>query len=44
MRIDPVTFEVDPSGGTNPIYVREDPVSIWHFLMSLCMEVMIVTG
>ena len=44
MRIDPVTFEVDPSGGTLPIYVWEAPVRIWHWLMALCMAVMIVTG
>lgn len=44
MRIDPVTFEVDTSGGTHPIYVWEAPVRIWHWLMALCMAVMIVTG
>ena len=28
MRIDPLTFEVDPTGGTHPIYVWEAPVNL----------------
>lgn len=44
MKIDPVTFEVDTSGGTHPIYVWEAPVRIWHWAMAVCMAVMIVTG
>ena len=35
MRIDPVTFEVDPTGGTHPIYVWEAPVRIWHWAMAV---------
>ena len=30
MKIDPVTFEVDASGGTRPVYVWEAPVRVWH--------------
>ena len=44
MKIDPVTFEVDPSGGTEPLYVWEAPVRVWHWVMALLMAVMIVTG
>jgi Ni/Fe-hydrogenase 1 B-type cytochrome subunit len=44
MKIDPITFEVDPSGGTNPIYVWEAPVRVWHWLMAVAMFVMIITG
>ena len=44
MKIDPVTFEVDTTGGTHPIYVWEAPVRIWHWVMAVCMAVMIVTG
>lgn len=44
MKIDPVTFEVDTTGGTHPIYVWEAPVRIWHWVMAICMAVMIVTG
>lgn len=44
MKIDPVTFEVDPSGGTEPLYVWEAPVRIWHWVMAFLMAVMIVTG
>ena len=44
MRIDPVTFEVVPRGGTKPIYVWEAPVRIWHWVMAVCMVLMIITG
>ena len=44
MKIDPVTFEVDPSGGLKPLYVWEAPVRIWHWLMAAAMFVMLVTG
>ena len=44
MKIDPVTFEVDPSGGTEPLYVWEAPVRVWHWVMAFLMAVMIVTG
>ena len=29
MKIDPVTFEVDVSAGTHPLYVWEAPVRVW---------------
>ena len=44
MKIDPVTFEVDVSAGTHPIYVWEAPVRVWHWAMAIAMAVMIVTG
>lgn len=44
MKIDPVTFEVDVSAGTRPLYVWEAPVRVWHWAMSVTMAVMIVTG
>ena len=44
MKIDPVTFEVDTTGGTHPIYVWEAPVRVWHWAMAVCMFVMIGTG
>lgn len=44
MKIDPVTYEVDVSAGTHPLYVWEAPVRIWHWAMAVCMAVMIVTG
>ena len=44
MKIDPVTFEVDVSAGTKPIYVWEAPVRVWHWAMAVCMYVMIATG
>lgn len=44
MKIDPITFEVDVSQGTAPLYVWEAPVRIWHWVMALCMFVMIATG
>lgn len=44
MKIDPVTFEVDASGGTRPVYVWEAPVRIWHWLMAVAMFAMIITG
>ena len=44
MKIDPVTFEVDVAAGTHPLYVWETPVRVWHWLMAICMFVMIVTG
>ena len=44
MKIDPVTFEVDASGGTRPVYVWEAPVRVWHWLMAVAMFAMIITG
>ena len=44
MKIDPVTFEVDPSGGLSPLYVWQTPIRVWHWLMAVCMFVMIPTG
>lgn len=44
MKIDPVTYEVDMSAGTHPLYVWEAPVRVWHWAMMVCMFVMIVTG
>lgn len=44
MKIDPVTYEVDMSAGTHPLYVWEAPVRMWHWAMMVCMFVMIVTG
>lgn len=44
MKIDPVTYEVDVSAGTHPLYVWEAPVRIWHWAMAVCMAVMIITG
>lgn len=44
MKVDPITFEVDPSGGVAPMYVWEAPVRIWHWVQALCMYVLIVTG
>ncbi len=44
MKIDPVTYEVDPSGGLSPVYVWEAPVRVWHWLMAVCMFTMFVTG
>ena len=44
MKIDPVTYEVDVSAGTHPLYVWEAPVRFWHWAMVVCMAVMIVTG
>ncbi len=44
MKIDPVTFEVDVSQGTAPLYVWEAPVRVWHWVMAVCMFVMIATG
>ena len=44
MKIAPVTFEVDPSGGLSPLYVWQTPIRVWHWLMAVCMFVMIPTG
>lgn len=44
MKIDPITFEVDPAGGLKPIYVWEAPVRVWHWIMAVCMFVLIGTG
>ncbi len=44
MKIDPVTYEVDTSQGTHPLYVWEAPVRVWHWAMAACMFVMIATG
>lgn len=44
MKIDPVTYEVDVTQGTKPIYVWEAPIRVWHWAMAACMFVMIVTG
>ena len=33
MKIDPVTYEVDMSAGTHPLYVWEAPVRVWHWAM-----------
>ena len=41
MKIDPVTYEVDMSAGTHPLYVWEAPVRVWHWAMMVCMFVMI---
>ena len=44
MKIDPVTYEVDVAAGTQPLYVWEAPVRIWHWIMAFLMFVMIATG
>lgn len=44
MRIDPVTFQVDMTSNTHPVYVWEAPVRVWHWAMAVCMFVMIATG
>lgn len=44
MIIDPVTYEVDVAAGTQPLYVWEAPVRIWHWIMAFLMFVMIATG
>ncbi len=44
MKIHPITYEVDMSEGTYPLYVWEAPVRIWHWVMCLCMFAMIATG
>ena len=38
MKIDPVTYEVDVAAGTQPLYVWEAPVRIWHWIMAFLLS------
>ena len=45
MSIDPITFEIRSDGRPpKSIYVWEVPVRIWHWLMAICMVLLIASG
>ena len=45
MSIDPITFEIRSDGRPpKSIYVWDVPVRIWHWLMAICMVILIASG